>query len=179
MKRTSIALAALVSLPIVAVAQKPVTDAAVVELTTKIEAIDKDLRLVTLRDKDGDTETIFCGPEVTRFGELKVGDTVTFRYYEAVAYSIRKPGQTSGLPAAGDRTVVRGTGRRPSGTVSQQQTATVTIKAIDMKVPSATVLTEDGRTLSFRVEDKKNLDGLKVGDKVEVTYTQALMISVK
>ena len=33
--------------------------------------------------------------------------------------------------------------------------------------------------MDFRVENKKNLDGLKAGDKVEVTYTQALMIEVK
>ena len=42
-----------------------------------------------------------------------------------------------------------------------------------------TVLTEDGRTVSFKVEDKKNLKDVKVGDKVEVTYTEAVMISVK
>jgi len=30
-----------------------------------------------------------------------------------------------------------------------------------------------------RIEDKKNLEGVNVGDKVEITYTQALMVSVK
>ena len=42
-----------------------------------------------------------------------------------------------------------------------------------------TVLTEDGRTVSFKVDDSKNLKDVKVGDKVEITYTQAFMISVK
>ena len=42
-----------------------------------------------------------------------------------------------------------------------------------------TVLTGDSRTLSFRVDDKKNLKGVNVGDKVEITYTTAIMISVK
>jgi Cu/Ag efflux protein CusF len=55
----------------------------------------------------------------------------------------------------------------------------VTIKAIDANVPSVTVLTEDGRSASCKVEDKKNLEGVKVGDKVEVTYTEAFAISVK
>ena len=53
------------------------------------------------------------------------------------------------------------------------------LKAIDEKVPSVTVLTEDGRTVSLKVEDKKRLEGVKVGDKVEITYTVAVMISVK
>ena len=114
-----------------------------------------------------------------RFDELKVGDTVTFRYYESVAYEIRKPGQPSSLPAQTGAKVTRGQGARPSGTIAEQETATVTIKAIDAKVPSVTVLTEDGRTVSFKVEDKKKLKDVKVGDKVELTYTQALMISVK
>jgi Cu/Ag efflux protein CusF len=180
MKRTLAVLAALLVLPVVARAQKPVTQTEATELTTKIEAIDKTARLVTLKDKDGESETIYCGPEVRRFDELKVGDTVTVRYYESVAYAIRKPGQASRLPAAtGDTKITRGQGARPSGTIARQETATVTIKAIDTKTPSVTVLSEDGRTVSFKVEDKKNLKDVKVGDKVEVTYTEAAMISVK
>ena len=179
MKRTLAVLAVLVALPVVARAQKPVTQTDAVELTAKIEAIDKTARLVTLKDKDGDTETIKCGPEVKRFDELKVGDTVTFRYYESIAYAIRKPGQPSGLPAQTGPTVTRSQGARPGGTIAQQQTATVTLKAIDLKVPSVTVLTEDGRTLSFKAANANNLKDVKVGDRVEVTYTEAVMISVK
>src|SRR5512139_2957102 len=99
MKKTLAVLAVLAVLPALASAQKPVTQTDAVELTTKIEAIDHAKRLVTLKDTDGAMETIYCGPEVKRFDELKVGDTVTFRYQESVAYSIRKPGQPSGLPA--------------------------------------------------------------------------------
>ena len=33
--------------------------------------------------------------------------------------------------------------------------------------------------MSFKVEDKANLAGVKVGDKVQVTYSQALAISVE
>lgn len=179
MKKTLIALAVLAALPLTALAQKPTTQTEGVEATATIEAIDHDGRLVTLKAKDGTMQTIYAGPQVTRFSELKVGDTVTFRYYESVAYQVRKPGQPSGLPAAGDPKVVRSQGAKPGATISQQKTATVTIKAIDEKVPSVTVLTEDGRTASFRIEDKKNIKDVKAGDKVEITYTEAVMITVK
>jgi hypothetical protein len=179
MKRTLTVLAVLAVLPLVARAQKPVTRTEATELTTKIETIDKTARLVTLKDKDGEMETIHCGPEVKRFEELKVGDTVTFRYYESVAYAIRKPGQPSGPLTQTGPVVTRSKGARPGGTVAQQVTATVTIKAIDPKVPSVTVLTEDGRTVSLKVEDKENLKDVKVDDKVEITYTEAVMVSVK
>jgi Cu/Ag efflux protein CusF len=63
--------------------------------------------------------------------------------------------------------------------LSQQLTATVTVEAIDPKVPSVTVTTEDGRTMSFKVDDPKLIEGVKTGDKVDITYTAAIMITVK
>jgi hypothetical protein len=79
----------------------------------------------------------------------------------------------------GAPTLTRGTGAKPSATVAQQLMATVTVKAIDPKVPSLTVTTEDGNTMSFKVDDKKNIQNVKVGDRVEITYTAAVMITVK
>jgi Cu/Ag efflux protein CusF len=114
---------------------------------------------------------------VKRFDELKVGDKVTFRYYESVVSQIRKPGDPK--PPVSSPTLVRGTGSKPSGTLSEQMSATVTVTEIDAEVPSVTIKTEDGRTMSFKVADRKNLEGVKVGDKVDITYTAALMITVK
>ena len=84
-----------------AVAQKPVTQGAVVSETATIVAIDSTNRLITLKDKDGITDTIVAGPEVKRFSELKVGDSVTFRYYESVVYAIQKPGDKARLRPPG------------------------------------------------------------------------------
>ena len=61
----------------------------------------------------------------------------------------------------------------------ESMTATVTITAMDADVPSVTVKDEDGRTMSFKIADKKNLEGVKVGDRVDITYTAAGMITVK
>ena len=179
MNKSVFLLAVLLAAPVVALAQKPVTQTDSVELTAKIDAIDRTARLVTLTDKDGNSQTIYCGPEVKRFDELKVGDTISFRYYESVAVAIRKPGEPGAKPAASDPKLVRGTGPKPGGTISQQATATVTIKSIDTKVPAVSVVTSDGHTVDFKVADGKTLAGYKAGDKVDITYTQALMISVK
>ena len=105
-----IAVVALLATASIASAQKPVTETASVEATATIEAIDHTGRLVTLKGKDGNTETIYAGPEVKRFDELKVGDTVTFRYYESVAVHIRKPGQAAAPASEGATKLVRGTG---------------------------------------------------------------------
>ena len=158
-------------------AQKPVSAAEVVTETFTIEAIDNTLRMVTLKDKEGNLEDIVCGPEVQRFDALKVGDVVTFRYHESVVSSLRRPG-TAARPAE-SAGITRTPGAKPGGTMAAQSTATVTIQAIDAKVPSVTVKSDKGRQMSFRVQDPKNLEGYKVGDTVEITYTQALAVSVE
>jgi Cu/Ag efflux protein CusF len=174
-----IAVLTVVAAAPLAWAQKPVTESAVVEMTATIEAIDHANRVITLKDKDGNTESILAGPQMKRFDELKVGQKVTFRYHESVVYQIRKPGEAAAPTAAGQETLVRGEGAKPSATVSRQDTATVTVKSIDPQTPAVTVATEDGQLLSMKVNDRKNLEGVKVGDRVEITYTAALAIAVK
>ena len=109
MKATFAALAVLAAAPLAAQAP-PVTKCEAVEITTTIEAIDHTARLVTLKDEQGDSETIYAPPEVKRFDELKVGDKVTFKYSESIAYQIRKPGAAAGAPANKQPTLERGTG---------------------------------------------------------------------
>ncbi len=146
--------------------------------TFTIEAIDSTARMVTLKDKDGNIEDLFCGPEVQRFDALKVGDTVTFRYYESVVSALRRPGATA-RPAESSGGDARSPAASRAAPRRRRSHATVTIQAIDAKVPSVTVKTDKGRQMSFRVQDAKNLEGYKVGDTVEVTYTQALAVSVE
>jgi Cu/Ag efflux protein CusF len=190
MKKTLVALAVLAAFPLVAAAQAPppppkaetpggpITQTAKREVTATIEAIDHSNRKVTLKDDKGNLETMSVGPTMTRFNELKVGDTVTMTYTESVAYKIQKPGQKPTAVETGTK-VTKGTGDKPSGAVSETFTTTVTVKAIDAVAPSVTVLTEDGDTMTFKVENKENLKAVKVGDKVDVTYTEAVAISVK
>jgi Cu/Ag efflux protein CusF len=172
----ALALAAVLAVPSGA-AQQPVTKGAEVSETFTIDAIDQTTRLVTLRDSEGNVETIYCGPEVERFKALKVGDKVTFRYYESMVFQIRKPGDAT-PPPADTAAVARTPGDKPGGTMSKQVTARVTVEAVDPKVPSIAVKTENGHKMSFKVQDAKNLEGVKPGDRVEITYTQGLAISV-
>ena len=71
-----------------------------------------------------------------------------------------------------------GAGASPSGTLSRTQTTSVEVVAIDQKLPSITVKTVDGRTVTRKVDNPKNLEGVKVGDKIDITYTQAAVLSV-
>lgn len=159
-----------------AFAQKPVERAGNVSKTATITAINHSTRVVTLKDDQGHVEDIVCGPEIKRFNELKVGDSVTFTYHAAVVYEIAKPGATS---AAAAESTVAGKGVKPSGAYTRQQKLTVTVEAIDPSVPSVTVKGPNGNSMSAEVKDKKNLEGLKVGDQVSITFTEAVMVIVE
>lgn len=174
-----LALVALLCLAIAPISgHQKVEQAGNVSKSATIVTIDHAKRIVTLKDAEGNVEDVQAGPEVKRFNELKVGDTVTFSYHAAVVYQVLKPGTTA--PAVQESvSTVRGQGPKPSGAVTQQHQATVTIEAIDPAIPSIKIRTADGRALSATVEDRKNLEGLKVGDKVTVTFTEALMVTVE
>ena len=159
----------------VAPAQGTVASAGNVSRTATITAINPSTRVVTLKDEKGHVEDVRCGPEIKRFNELKVGDVVTFSYHAAVVYDIAKAGAST--PAAG-ADIVRGQGAKPSGAVTQQLKTTVTIESVDPAASSITVRTADGHSMTAHVEDKKKLDGLKAGDNVELTFTEALMVTV-
>jgi Cu/Ag efflux protein CusF len=167
----------LVAMPMLSRAQVAQVNA--VTSTATIQAIDSPTRSVTLKSENGEEDTFQVGPEVKRFEELKVGDKVKMTYYESLVFELRKPGQAS-TPTGTTGAAARGAaGRLPAGAVAQEKRTTVTVKAIDAQIPSITVTTEDGRTVTRKIEDKKNLEGVSVGDRIDITYTQALLANIE
>jgi Cu/Ag efflux protein CusF len=187
MKPTVVLAAALcLAIAPAATAQTPVTKSQSVSGTATIQAIDSTSRAITLRDESGVEDTYIAGPEVKRFDEFKVGDTVKMTYTESVVLQARKSGGaaagTTGdkaAAAASDAAITRGKGALPSVTAAVQDKMTVTVKAIDASVPSITITTPDGRTITRKVEDKKNIEGLSAGDQIDITYTRALLTEIQ
>jgi hypothetical protein len=175
--RATLTIALSLTVAVAVSAQQPITKTQSISGTATIQAIDTTTRTITLRDQSGQEDTYTVGPEVKRFNELKVGDTVKMTYYESVVFQVRKPGEKA--EATTGATFSRGQGALPGGTLAVQDKMTVTVKAIDPAVPSVTVTTPDGRTVTRKVDDKKNIEGLKVGDQIDITYTRALLTSVE
>ena len=156
---------------------KSVTKQNQMTATATIKAIDPAKRTVTLRSDNGDEDTFTVGPDVTRFDQLKVGDTIRATYLESLVFQIRKPGapaSTTGAVAAGGRLK-----EVPGAVLGTQETRTVTVKAVDVNAPSITVVTADGRTFTRKIADKKNLEGVSAGDQIDITYSQALLVAAE
>jgi hypothetical protein len=75
--------------------------------------------------------------------------------------------------------VSKGSGASPAGTAATQRTITAAIVATDNKVPSITFKGEKVVwTYSSRVADKAALAKVKGGDRVNITWTKVLTVSV-
>lgn len=60
-------------------------------LTAKVEKIDYQTRMVTLKLPAGDTMIIKVGDQVKRLKDVVAGDEVVVTYTEAIAISVKKP----------------------------------------------------------------------------------------
>ncbi|HET6419840.1 MAG TPA: hypothetical protein VFG19_06780 [Geobacteraceae bacterium] len=160
-------------------AGKPsVTKEETVTAMATVTAIDLKNRLVTLEDEDGNTFDILVGEEARNLPQLKVGDVVEATYYESVAVKVYKPGEVPSV--AGDTSMVAGAkkGEKPGGLAVKQATVTATVQSIDKKSQTAVLKRADGKIVTVKVKDPKNLENVNPGDEVVATYTRALAISV-
>jgi hypothetical protein len=144
-------------------------------ISATVEAINVSTRTLTLKGPKGNYVDVAVPEDVKRFAEIKVGDTLTARYYENMVLRLKKPGEKTVDSATEGMT--RGDGTKPARTAATQRTITATITAIDQKVPSITFSGPNNWSYSSRVEDTKMLAQVKVGDKVDITWTEALLVS--
>jgi hypothetical protein len=142
-------------------------------VTAKVDRIEKTPRLVTLKTADNQFKTVHVDATIPLFDELRVGDTVTVRYSESTVVALKPK---AALSAPTDTTEeARRAGK--SDVVSQLK-AVVTIEGIDSQRQVVTFRWEDGSRMVRPVYDKRLLQGLRAGDRVEVTMTRERAISV-
>jgi hypothetical protein len=144
-------------------------------MTATVEAIEASAREVTVKKPDGTYEVFYVPAGVKRFDTLKIGDKVTAKYYENMVLQVKAPGSKDVDTSAG---AVTRSKESAAGTVAHQRTITATITAIDQKLPSITFTGPNGWKYSTRVEDKAALAKVKVGDKVDITWTEAMILSL-
>jgi Cu/Ag efflux protein CusF len=152
--------------------------ASVTKIRGTVAGVDKDAGTVTLKGPKGRTVTIEV-KDKSKLDQIKVGDPVVAAYMEAVAWRVVKAGSGAAPGVSTQETRVSSKpGETPAGAVGREVTATVTITAIDRKNHTVTVKGPQGGTETIKAKDPKNLEGLKVGDLVEITYTQALAVAL-
>jgi hypothetical protein len=176
MKRAAVVLAALIGLvpmPRTSFAQAMTLTGETKTVTATVEAIESASRTLTLKMPDGTFLNSTAPAKLQRFSEIRVGDQITTRYYENLVFRLKKPGEKDVNSVASASTPA---GVGPTGTVAKQRTITATITAIDRGVPSMTFSGPNGWKYSSKVQDQAFLTGCNVGDKVDITWTDALLV---
>ena len=163
--------------PAVAAAQIKTLPGPSITVTATVDAIERSSRMLTLKKPDGTMETIKVPADVKRFDALKVGDTISATYYENVVLRVMTPDEKDVDTGSASLTPTGGT--RPGGTAAAQRTITARITAIDPAIPSITLSGPNNWSYSSRVADKAALKQVKVGDRLAITWTEAVLISAE
>jgi hypothetical protein len=183
LKKSQRLLFALVSVALsstLASAQPPEVLRNEVTVRGTVEAVDVASRTVRIRGEQGNVVTLDVPQSVARFDQVKVGDLITASYFDVV--SVRpKP---AGEPTV-DQSIAPITsptpGTLPGAVRARQRVTTVTITAWD---PATRVVTFTGPsgvsyTRHLLEPDVALMEGLKVGDRADVTRTESVSFSVR
>ncbi len=190
MKRSLIVFSMALSLAFASQAQakpsQPDATAAVtsnlVEINTKVLDVNLDKRALTLEGPSGgENITIKVSAQVKNLNEIKKGDLVNVKYNESVALMLKKKTAKEGTSKTVTKsTTIDNTGnKKPDYSEKETIDIVATITKIDDKKPSVTLKGPQGNSLTVAVADKKNLEGIKVGDQVDLTYTDSLAVAVE
>jgi hypothetical protein len=171
-------LAATLSVAGLASAAEPQGEGVVasVEVTAEVVKINHETREVTLKGPDGQAFSFIASDEVRNLAQVQAGDLVTAVYTEAIAYEVRRGGQADVAEAVAlGRAPV---GEMPAGVMARAVVVTVEIIAIDRETPTVTFRGPEGNTKTVLVRHPERLEGVNVGDTVDIVYTEALAVRV-
>lgn len=148
-----------------------------VEVTALVTSVDKAARIVTLKGPDGRNVDVVCGSEVRNFDQIKVGDRVLVQYQEALSLELKKV-RSNAAPAVAAVGGAAKPGERPAALAGQEITALADVVAVDRKKSLISLKGPRGNVVDLKVRNPEHFKVVKKGDQVEVTYTQAVAMSV-
>lgn len=172
--------------PAAASLQAPVVKLEVTTLSGRVTAIDAAKRLVSVKGSDGRMATLFMGPDVRNFENLKVGDEVTARYTEARSLAIAK-GEKGNEAEIGELRVKieaeaarqASQGGKPGMSVMERTTAVANVFQIDRQRGIVTLRGTSGVPVPVKVADTRLLDQIGLNDQIVIGYRHAAAISIE
>ncbi|MGE8459787.1 MAG: hypothetical protein ACN6P0_01745 [Pseudomonas capeferrum] len=149
-------------------------------VTTQVQAIDLEKRLVTVQGANDKPVTFQLTEKAKALPNLKVGDTVDIYVTRAVAYVLNT--DVGGAPKVSDESgTIRATENNPNpgGEAFRQVRVTSQIKKIDLKQHEVSLLPPEGKLQVVKVENpdlQARMKNLKVGQTVDAIYTEVLRV---
>lgn len=168
-----------------AVADEPVLDrpsfSASQTITTAalVTAIDRETRVVTLQQDDGEEIVFTASEEVRNLDQVSVGDVLIAEYVETISIEVMA---NDGMKAAaaGAAAVARSEkGEMPGFAALDTTVVTATVEEINLETNTFKLKEVDGSVHEYAARNPENLKRAKVGDLVVTTVTTAVAMAVE
>lgn len=181
-----IGLCSIIFIPLSAIAESKSDDFLVAEkwdkivIDAKVQEIDLKSRKVTLMGLDGNLTTVTAGNGVKRLNEVKVGDIVAVDFTTYMAAEIRKPTADEEkhplvIVADASKALV---GMPPGAEIGAIVQAVVSIEIINRPFSTVTIKGPRGNYVTIPVENEELLTKVKVGQRIVMTYAEAVAVSL-
>jgi len=148
------------------------------EMVARVVAIDRTERVVTLKGPKGNEVDVVCGDEVKNFAQIKLGDQVTAKYVESLYLELQKTSAGVRESVEIEGAARAKPGERPAGVAMRELVILADVTAVDPVKKTVTLKGPRNNVVTLPVKNPDQFKVVKKGDQVEVTYTQAMAISV-
>ena len=158
--------------------------ATLVEVIAKVTAVDMANRLVTIEGPEGNSVVIQVTDQVKNLPNVKVGDKVRIEYYRSAFVEIEKDASGGELGTEISAARVSATeGQKPAGAVGVEMVRRAEVVFVDPYQKFISFRSPDRGLRKISLKDTPELQHylkeLKKGDIVQVTYSEALAISLE
>ena len=179
------AIAIGLSIAMPAVAQQPAAQVKdmeakldAVKVTAVVQAVDLKNRIVTFKGPEGNVFSVYADARVKNLPQVKVGDLLAVTYIQAVALDFQK-GDGIRMATVLDDSATAKAGQKPGAAALTKVTLVTDVWAVNQAKGTVLVRGPYGHFVEVKLKDPKLLDGVKVGDQMKVTMTQAAAIAIE
>jgi hypothetical protein len=146
--------------------------------TAQVVSIDRASRTLGLEQANGTTQRFTVGDAVRNFDRIQVGDKVQARFIESVTLEVKKTGSTETRQYEREAEVHAKAGDQPGAMAGHQLVILANLVALDPEAMTMTLQGPEG-SLVLPVRNPDHFKVARVGDQVEVVYTEALVVDLE
>ena len=153
----------------------------VVETSAVVVSVDQETRRVVVNDEDGRQFSIIVDPNVPNLDQVEEGDVINIAYHSGVIANLVEPGSPPAQPKAAAGVARAPEGEKPIDVVGAAVSTRVTIVSFDPASNLISFAPPDGIVRSMIVREPEMQEfarTLKAGDEVDVTFVEAVAVSV-
>ena len=154
---------------------------AAMQVEAEIVAIDYETRELSLRTPMGDVITLTASDDIKRFKEFEKGDKVVTTYIASLEGDLRQPTEEEKANpwVELDAEAIAELDELPGVGVGRVIQAVCTIEGMNRALGTVTILDPRGKLHMIGDVEAEDMEGVKLGDSIIVTYTEAVAVELR